>query len=91
MNVWRAKWYPGHIATMGLDMAMGDMKISQDESVYYDYRWIDAMISHHEAAVAMANDALTKSQNPDIINLAKAIIQTQGEEITKLKTWRAQW
>lgn len=91
MSVWRAKWYPDAGETAGLDMHMGDMQISQDKNIYYDYRWIDAMISHHEGAIAMANDALANSKNTDIINLAKAIIQTQGEEINTLKTWRAQW
>jgi uncharacterized protein (DUF305 family) len=49
------------------------------------------MISHHEGAIDMANDALKKSQNPDIINLCNAIIQAQSTEIAQLKAWRAQW
>ena len=67
------------------------MQVSTDESISYDIRWIDAMISHHQGAIDMANDALKKSQNTDIINLCNAIIQAQSEEIAKLNTWRAQW
>ena len=91
MNVWRAKWYPDAPPTDGLGMHMGDMQVSTDESISYDIRWIDAMISHHQGAIDMANDALKKSQNTDIINLCNAIIQAQSEEIAKLNTWRAQW
>ncbi len=91
MNVWRAKWYPDAAPTTGLGMHMGDMMVSKDTSISYDYRWIDAMISHHQGAIDMANDALKKSQNPDIINLCNAIIQAQTAEIAQLKTWRSQW
>jgi len=91
MKVWRAKWYPDAAETSGLGMHMGDMSIGTDTTISYDIRWIDAMISHHEGAIDMANDALKKSQNPDIINLCNAIIQAQSDEIAQLKAWRAQW
>jgi uncharacterized protein (DUF305 family) len=91
MKVWRGKWYPDATETSGLGMHMGDMTIGTDTTISYDIRWIDAMISHHEGAIDMANDALKKSQNPDIINLCNAIIQAQSTEIAQLKAWRAQW
>lgn len=91
MRVWRAKWYPDAAESSGLGMHMGDMQVASDDATSYDVRWIDAMISHHQGAIDMANDALKKSQNPDIINLCNAIIQAQSAEITQLQTWRAQW
>ena len=91
MQTWRAKWYPDAAATNGLGMHMGEMQVGMDDSISYDIRWIDAMISHHLGAVDMAKDALKKSQNPDIINLCNAIIQAQTEEISQLQRWREQW
>ena len=49
------------------------------------------MISHHQAAVIMAKEALTKAEHPDIKNIAQAIIDAQTAEISQLETWRDQW
>jgi uncharacterized protein (DUF305 family) len=91
MQVWRHNWYPKVAISAGTGMDMGDMMVSQDDSVSYDLRWIDAMISHHQAAVTMAQEALTKAEHADIKNLAQAIIDTQSAEITQLNAWRDQW
>ncbi len=91
MKVWRNNWYPDLAISAGNGMDMGDMLVAQDESVSYDIRWIDAMISHHQAAVTMAQDALTKAEHADIKNLAQAIIDMQSAEITQLEAWRDQW
>uniref|UniRef100_A0A832GZ20 DUF305 domain-containing protein n=1 Tax=Oscillatoriales cyanobacterium SpSt-402 TaxID=2282168 RepID=A0A832GZ20_9CYAN len=60
-----------------------------DES--FDLRFIDAMIPHHEGAVAMAQEALEKSSRPEIKELAQAIINAQEQEISELKEWRTAW
>jgi uncharacterized protein (DUF305 family) len=91
MKVWRNNWYPDLAISTGTGMDMGDMLVAQDESVSYDVRWIDAMISHHQAAVTMAQDALTKAEHADIKNLAQAIIDMQSAEIIQLEAWRDQW
>jgi uncharacterized protein (DUF305 family) len=60
-----------------------------DES--FDLRFIDGMIPHHEGAVAMAQEALQKSNRPEIKQLAQAIIDAQEQEISELKEWRTAW
>lgn len=60
-----------------------------DES--FDLRFIDAMIPHHEGAVAMAQETLQKSNRPEIKQLAQAIIDAQEKEISELKEWRTGW
>jgi uncharacterized protein (DUF305 family) len=50
----------------------------------------EAMIPHHEAAVAMAKDALEKSQDSYIRWLAKQIIVNQNREINRLKGYLGQ-
>lgn len=91
MKVWRNNWYPDLALNDVTAMDMGDMTVSSDDSVSYDIRWIDAMISHHRAAVTMAQAALTKAEHADIKNLAQAIIDMQSAEITQLEAWRDQW
>ena len=91
LQVWRNNWYPDLAISTGTGTDMGDMMVSQDDSVSYDLRWIDAMISHHQAAITMAQEALTKAEHADIKNLAQAIIDMQAAEITQLEAWRDQW
>lgn len=57
----------------------------------YDLRFIDAMIPHHQGAVEMATEALSKSQHPEIKKLAQDIISAQNREINELKQWRQAW
>ena len=57
----------------------------------YDLRFIDAMIPHHQGAVEMAKEALSKSQHPEIKKLAQDIISAQNREINELKQWRQAW
>lgn len=57
----------------------------------YDLRFIDGMIPHHQGAVEMAQEALTKSQHPEIKKLAQNIITAQNREIKELKQWRQAW
>jgi uncharacterized protein (DUF305 family) len=57
----------------------------------YDLRFVDAMIPHHQGAVEMAKEALSKSQHPEIKKLAQDIIAAQNREINQLKQWRQVW
>lgn len=71
----------GSMANMNLGPADKDL----------DLRFIDGMIPHHEGAVAMAQEALQKSNRPEIKQLAQAIIGAQEKEISQLKEWRTAW
>lgn len=56
-----------------------------------EIQFIDGMIVHHQGAIAMANEALTEAERPEIRQLAQAIVGAQGPEISQLQGWRAQW
>ncbi len=58
---------------------------------FFDLRFIDGMIPHHEGAVLMAQEALQKSSRPEIRTLARAIIDAQQKEIRLLQGWRKDW
>jgi len=106
MQQWRSDWYPDapetptawgpqtnqtipmtpeQMMAVTMDMDLG----AEDEQ--FDLRFIDAMIPHHEAAVIMAQDALEKSDNPEIQAVAQNIINSQQAEIEELQKWRSQW
>ncbi|WP_017302407.1 DUF305 domain-containing protein [Nodosilinea nodulosa] len=106
MKAWRAAWYPDapgvpmmYHAEMKHDMPMDEAMISSmrmdmdlggadDE---FDRRFLDAMISHHEGAVAMAKDLKEKSDRPELKALADDIIASQQAEIDQMKQWRQAW
>lgn len=106
MKQWRTAWYPeaedqpmGYDAKMGHTMAMSSqqqqaMMMSMDlgsADTEFDSRFIKAMIPHHEGAVVMAQDALQKSQRPEIKNLAQVIIKGQEGEIKQMQQWHQAW
>jgi uncharacterized protein (DUF305 family) len=68
---------------MDMDLGAGDAE--------FDLRFINAMIPHHEGAVTMAQDALSKSKRPEIKKLAQSIITSQQKEIEQMKQWRQAW
>jgi len=56
-----------------------------------DQHFIVMMIPHHEAAIAMADLALTRAQRPEIKELAKSIKASQTHENAQMRAWYRQW
>ncbi|MEH1867918.1 MAG: DUF305 domain-containing protein [Nostoc sp.] len=106
MKQWRQAWYPkagdkpmaynsqmGHMMEMSSDQ-MKTMMMSQDlgaADAEFDLRFINAMIPHHEGAVTMGQDALSKSKRPEIKKLAQEIVKAQEIEIKEMQQWRKAW
>ncbi len=106
MRKWRKAWYPNASAQpiawypeMGHAMAMSpaqkqSMMMNMDLGAadqQFDLRFLNAMIPHHEGAIVMAKDALSKSKRPEIRQLATEIIASQQAEINEMKAWRKAW
>jgi uncharacterized protein (DUF305 family) len=49
------------------------------------------MIPHHESAIEMAQVALEQSENPQIREIAGAIVDAQEREIAQMRSWRDDW
>ncbi|MEH2278373.1 MAG: DUF305 domain-containing protein [Nostoc sp.] len=106
MKQWRQAWYPkagdkpmaydsqmGHMMEMSSDQTKA-MMMSQDlgaADAEFDLRFINAMIPHHEGAVTMAKDVLSKSKRPEIKQLGQEIINAQNTEIKQMQQWRKTW
>lgn len=52
-----------------------------------DLMFAAMMVPHHQQAIEMADLALTKSSDPEIIELAREIKAAQDPEITEMKSW----
>ncbi len=106
MKQWRKAWYPkagdkpmayhaqmGHMMEMSPEQ-MKSMMMSNDlgaADADFDKRFIDAMTPHHEGALTMAKDALSKSKHSEIKLLAQDILTSQQKEIGQMKQWRQAW
>lgn len=106
MKQWRQAWYPkadskpmawhaqmNHMMPMSPEqiqamMMKGDLGAADAE---FDLRFLNAMIPHHEGALAMAKDVLSKSKRPETKKLAQEIISSQQKEIDQMKQWRKAW
>jgi len=58
---------------------------------YFDLRFIDAMVLHHQGALAMAETAIAESQRPEVLALSSQIISAQRGEIVQMQRWRQAW
>lgn len=106
MQQWRQEWYAeasaeptmydaqmGHTMVMTPEMqaAMmmnGDLGKADAE---FDLRFIDAMIPHHEGALAMAEQALQNSERPELRQVSEDILASQQTEIDQMMQWRKDW
>jgi uncharacterized protein (DUF305 family) len=91
MTSWRQAWYPDLAPTGGMDMGMGEMMIADDASKPFDQRFIEAMISHHQGAIEMAQMAQQMAEHQEIQTLADAIIAAQQTEIEQMQGWLQEW
>jgi uncharacterized protein (DUF305 family) len=106
MRQWRKVWYPqandtpmawhsqmGHMMAMSSEQ-MKAMQMDMDlgkADVEFDLRFLNAMIPHHEGALTMAQDLLSKSKRPELKQLAENILTSQQKEIDRMKQWRQAW
>jgi uncharacterized protein (DUF305 family) len=106
MQQWRKAWYPqagdkpmayhaqmNHMMEMSSEQ-MQSMMMSTDlgaSDAEFDLRFINAMIPHHEGALTMAQDVLSKSKRPEMKQLAQDILTSQQKEIDQMKQWRQAW
>lgn len=106
LQQWRQAWYPQAsieaVAYGGEGKSVIPMSEQQSQSIKmskdmgaadaeFDLRFINGMIAHHEGAINMAQDALSKSKHPEIKQLAQEIATSQQAEIEQMKQWRQAW
>jgi uncharacterized protein (DUF305 family) len=80
----------GHdMGTTTMDMTMDIDALRTAEP--FDQAFIEAMIPHHESAIAAAELALDQAGSPEIKSLAEEIIDAQRREIDQMQTWLESW
>ena len=75
----------GH-GSMGMDSKGMAKQMVMENGKYSDKAFIDAMVPHHQGAIAMAEVALKNAEHEEIIQLSRNIIASQQAEIEELKS-----
>lgn len=57
----------------------------------FDQLYIDMMVPHHEAVIALAEAALPHLTEPMLIGIAENVIASQAPENEQLLAWRLEW
>ena len=52
-------------------------ELDQTQGTAFQEMWLEMMIEHHEGAIEMAELEVASGQNPDAIDLAERIIESQ--------------
>jgi uncharacterized protein (DUF305 family) len=80
----------GAFVTFLLLSAQGTITVSLRDAPF-DQRFIDMMVPHHEAAIAMAEIARARATREEIRAVADEVIDAQSAEIGELRAWRESW
>jgi len=75
----------GH-GSMGMGSKGMAKQMVMENGEYSDEAFIDAMVPHHQGAIAMAEVALKNAEHEEIQELSRSIVSTQQSEIEELKS-----
>ncbi len=75
----------GH-GSMGMGSKGMVKQMVMENGKYSDRAFIDAMVPHHQGAIAMAEVALKNAEHEEIKELSRNIVSTQQSEIEELKS-----
>lgn len=72
-----------HHAMQAMCEKMDGMQMSNDANQDF----VKMMIPHHQSAVDMATAYLKEGKDPQLVEMARKIIEAQKKEIEELQTW----
>ena len=75
----------GH-GSMGMGSGGMARQMVMENGKYSDKAFLDAMVPHHQGAIAMAEVALKNAEHEEIVQLSRNIISSQQAEIEELKS-----
>jgi uncharacterized protein (DUF305 family) len=95
----REQWFAGKPSALNLAMpgmadsmrGMNMTKLNSAGGAEFDSEFVNMMIPHHQGAIVMAREALTKAEHAEIKTLANQIISAQEIEIKQMQDWKTKW
>lgn len=83
-----------HSQMAGHSMKMGTKGVEALKSLKgkdFDIAFLSQMITHHQAAVEMAKQALSHNPKPPVKEAADKVIEAQTKEIAQMTGWLKEW
>jgi uncharacterized protein (DUF305 family) len=74
-----------------MQMPVANDELSSKTGDELDKAFITQMITHHQGAILMAEEAKNKANHQEIKTMANAIITAQTNEINQMKEWYKTW
>jgi uncharacterized protein (DUF305 family) len=81
----------GHMGMSDSEMGMSMNPAALETAEPFDRAFIDAMVPHHQGAVAMAKQLLKQGEQPALRKMGDDIIAAQTKEIAQMRKWRKAW
>lgn len=76
---------------MGMSMMEMTDELKGKTGDDFDKAFIIQMITHHQGAINMANEAKQNAKHDEIKKMANDIISAQSREIDQMRSWHKQW
>ncbi|MBI5134126.1 MAG: DUF305 domain-containing protein [Candidatus Taylorbacteria bacterium] len=83
---WKRAWYGD--AREAQDPVVANLGPSDEK---FDLRFLNALISHHEAGIEMTQEARTKSSRAEVLDNADAVEAFLKTTLETFKSWRLEW
>lgn len=86
LYAWKKDWYKDNRQVRDpypVQLGSGDDK--------FDLRFLNALIAHHEAGIAMTKEVRLKSSRAEVLNNADAVESFLNNGLLMLKDWRQEW
>jgi hypothetical protein len=83
---WKKDWYRDSRAVSdpaGINLGAVDTK--------FDLRFLNALIAHHKAGIAMTKEIRSKSSRSEVLDNADAVEQFLITTLAGLESWRNEW
>lgn len=98
MKHWREAWFAGKPSALNMQMAgmadsmkgMDTTKMNAASGAAFDAEFVNQMMPHHQGALLMAREALTKAEHAELKTLANQIIAAQEAEIKLMQSLKIQ-
>lgn len=75
----------GGMKSSGMMTADDLAKLKTASGADFDRMWLQMMIAHHQGAISMANQVIGEISNPQVTQLAKAVVAGQTQEISTMQ------
>lgn len=93
LNVWGAQVPTGDPTDAGHGHGHGGGMMSAEDmqalgaaqGAEFERMWLTMMIEHHEGAVTSSEEVLKTTQNPDVEEMARSIVESQQSEIATMQ------